>query len=93
MTWLFGKKNENKKVLDMNTINNQLEEVKAYERLLEEKLSYYIQEALNFRKVNDRRNLIFSLKKLKIVQSEYNKISGVKLTLKQLQLTMSSLRL
>lgn len=88
MSWLFGKKKEVKKQQAnpqdaIKNINEQIESIDAREKLLEKKMSNLTQEALQLNKAKNKRGAILALKKKKMFEGEFNKISGMKLMLEQ----------
>eukprot|EP00826_Nyctotherus_ovalis_P036303 TRINITY_DN3206_c0_g1_i6.p2 TRINITY_DN3206_c0_g1~~TRINITY_DN3206_c0_g1_i6.p2 ORF type:complete len:214 (+),score=89.77 TRINITY_DN3206_c0_g1_i6:154-795(+) len=88
MSWLFGKKKEVKKQQPnpqdaIKNINEQIESIDAREKLLEKKMANLTQEALQLNKAKNKRGAILALKKKKMFEGEYNKISGMKLMLEQ----------
>ena len=88
MSWLFGKKKEAKKEQPkpqdaIKNINEQIENIDAREKLLEKKMHTLTQEALKLNKEKNKRGAVLALKKKKMIEGEYNKISGMKLMLEQ----------
>ena len=88
MSWLFGKKKEVKKEQPnpqdaIKNINDQIENIDAREKLLEKKMQTLTQEALKLNKEKNKRAAVLALKKKKMIEGEYNKISGMKLMLEQ----------
>lgn len=88
MSWLFGKKKEVKKQQAdpqeaIKNINVQIESIDAREKVLEKKMHSFTQEALQLNKAKNKRGAILALKKKKMLEGEYNKISGMKLMLEQ----------
>ena len=87
MSWLFGKKKEVKKQASpqdaIGNINGQIENIEAREKLLEKKMDLLTKEALQHKKAKNNRAAILSLKKKKMMEGEFNKISGMKLMLEQ----------
>eukprot|EP00826_Nyctotherus_ovalis_P011445 TRINITY_DN12983_c0_g7_i1.p2 TRINITY_DN12983_c0_g7~~TRINITY_DN12983_c0_g7_i1.p2 ORF type:complete len:214 (-),score=100.01 TRINITY_DN12983_c0_g7_i1:4-645(-) len=88
MSWLFGKKKEAKKQQPnpqeaIKNINEQIESIDAREKLLEKKMTTLTHEALQLNKAKNKRGAILALKKKKMFEGEFNKISGMKLMLEQ----------
>lgn len=88
MSWLFGKKKEVKKQQvnpqeAIKNISEQIDSIDAREKLLEKKMGNLTQEALQLNKAKNKRGAILALKKKKMLEGEFNKISGMKLMLEQ----------
>ncbi len=92
MSWLFGKKKEEKKKPNpeeaMKAINAQIENIGKREKVLEIKSKSLVDEALKNKKAKNTRAAILALKKKKLVEQEINKIGGMKMLLEQQKLQL-----
>lgn len=92
MSWLFGKKKEEKKKADpekaMQAISMNIENITKRQQVLEVKSKGLAQEALKQKKAKNNRGAILALKKRKLVEQEMNKIDGMKMLLEQQKLQL-----
>eukprot|EP01022_Parablepharisma_sp_SALTPOND_P004858 TRINITY_DN121133_c0_g1_i1.p4 TRINITY_DN121133_c0_g1~~TRINITY_DN121133_c0_g1_i1.p4 ORF type:complete len:195 (-),score=51.12 TRINITY_DN121133_c0_g1_i1:2564-3148(-) len=92
MSWLFGKKKEEKKKPNpeeaMRAINSQIDNIGKREQVLEIKAKNLTQEALKNKKAKNNRAAILALKKKKLAEQELNKIGGMKMLLEQQKLQL-----
>ena len=94
MSWLFGKKKEEKKTIDpgkaMEAINMQIENIGKREQVLELKSKNLAVEALKNKKAKNTRAAVLCLKKRKLVDQEMNKIGGMKMLMEQQKAQLES---
>ncbi len=92
MSWLFGKKKEEKKKADpekaMQMITMNIDNISKRQQVLEIKSKGLVQEALKQKKSKNNRGAILALKKKKLVDQEMNKIDGMKMLLEQQKLQL-----
>lgn len=87
MSWLFGKKKEEKKVINQEeaarNLSNQIENIDKRQKVLEMKSKKLIQEALQLKKAKNTKAALLAMKKKKLVDQEMNKIDGMKMLMEQ----------
>ena len=92
MSWLFGKKKEEKKKADpemaMKAINTQIDNISKRQMVLDKKSKDLTQEALKSKKSKNTRAAVLALKKRKLVDQEMNKIDGMKMLMEQQKLEL-----
>lgn len=92
MSWLFGKKKEEKKKPDpeaaMKAISMQIENISKRQMVLEKKGNDLKVEAIKQKKNKNTRGAVLALKKRKLVEQEMNKIDGMKMLMEQQKLQL-----
>lgn len=95
MSWLFGKKKEEKKKPNseeaMKAINMQIDNIGKREQVLDVRSKQLVQEALKQKKSKNSRAAILALKKKKLVEQEMHKIGGMKMLLEQQKLQLEGM--
>ena len=74
-------------------ISNQIDLIEKKEKVIELKMKELVQEAVNFKKANQNKKALQSLRKKKLYEQQLNKIDGMKYMLEQQKATMEQVSL